>query len=452
MRSFLGRRWVSRGAVAVLAALVAVYAVVLFLGRDPELAPLDSMMTQLASEGSAEARPLFLEASEVACGLLRDFPDDAEALDAVARLYGRFNNGKDAVRCWKRCIELDPELSASAHAAIASVAYDAGDFATAAEHYRSAMQRDPASSTYAVSLGEALTSQGKPEEAVRVLEDDLKSHPDSMPTESLLGQAYLQLQQYDKARQHLEKSVRTHPDYPPAYYSLATVYARLGQAKKAQEYQKKFQELRSEGDRRRRKELKTTDDMARLRWTAASTCADAGRVYIVRGDLEAGERLLLRARELTPDGSPWLLMLARLYEQQGRRDEALAVLADAGRGASEEAATQLHIALACGRLGSNDQAEKAYRRVIALAPHEGSSYAALAQFYLQTGQKLAEAKELAQKAVDLQPVSEYWFLLSQACLRSGDRSAARRAIEEAIALDPGKDAFRRLRAQLQQQP
>jgi predicted Zn-dependent protease len=90
--------------------------------------------------------------------------------------------------------------------------------------------------------------------------------------------------------------------------------------------------------------------------------------------------------------------------------------------------------------------------VSALAPKEGSSYAALAQFYLQTGQKPAEAKDLAQKAADLQPVGEYWFLLSQACLRSGDRRAARRAIEEAVTRDPGHEAFRRFRARLQQQP
>jgi Flp pilus assembly protein TadD len=86
--------------------------------------------------------------------------------------------------------------------------------------------------------------------------------------------------------------------------------------------------------------------------------------------------------------------------------------------------------------------------VIELAPHQGSSYAALAQFYLQVGQKLSEAENLARKAVELEPAGEYWFLLSQACLRSGDRKAARRAIDRALALDPGNEQYRRARDSL----
>jgi tetratricopeptide (TPR) repeat protein len=452
MGSFIGRRWVFRVAAAVLAALGIAYAILPLWRHDADIARLDSVMAESASGATVEARPLFLEAGQVAHDLLRDFRDDAEALDAVARLYRQFRNSKDAIRCWQRCIELDPSLSATAHAAIASAAFDAGDFEAAAEHYRSAMQQDPASSTYPVSLGEALISQGKPEEAVRVLEEDLKSHPRSMPAAALLGRAYLQLHQYDKARRHLESSVRTSPDYPAAYHGLTTAYAHLGEKEKAQEYRKKFQELQSHRDQRRRQELKTRDDMARVRQEVASTYADAARVYIVRGDAQAGERRLLRARELAPNGSPWLLMLASLYEQQGRLDEALATLADASQRAPQELATQLSIAFAYSRLGSNDKAEDAYRQVIELAPRQGSSYAALAQFYLRVGQKLPEAKNLAQKAVELEPAGEYWFLLSQACLRSGDRNAARRAIEQAVALDPGNDAFRRLRDQLRRQP
>jgi len=395
---------------------------------------------------------LFLEAGQVAHDLLRDFRDDAEALDAVARLYQRFRNSKDAIRCWQRSIELDPDRGAAAHAAIAAVAFDTGDLEAAVEHYGSAVQQDPASSTYPVNLGEVLINQGKPEEAVRVLEQDLKFHPYSGPAAALLGQAYLQLHQYDRARQHLESSVRMSPGYPAAYHSLATACAQLGEEQKAQEYRKKFQELQSHKDRQRRRELKTKDDAAQLRETVAGTCADAARVYIVHGDVQAGERLLLRARELAPNGSPWLLTLADLYEQEGRLDEALATLADASQRAPRELSTQLNVAFAYSRLGSNDKAEVAYRQVIELAPHQGSSYAALAQFYLQVGQKLPEAKRLAQKAVELEPAREYWFLLSQACLRSGDRNEARRAIDQAAALDPGNDAFRRLRDELRQQP
>jgi hypothetical protein len=74
MCSFIGRRWVFRGEVAVLGALVAVYAIVLLWRRhDPETARLDSVMAQVASGASDEARPLFLEAGQVARDLRGTF-------------------------------------------------------------------------------------------------------------------------------------------------------------------------------------------------------------------------------------------------------------------------------------------------------------------------------------------------------------------------------------------
>lgn len=451
---FFGRRWVFRSALTASLALLAlgVIAAVYFYARDPEASRLARAIAQFADGASTEARPLFLEAGQAARELLRDCRDDAEALDAVARLYQRLGNSKEAVRCWQRCIELDPALSATAHAEIASLAFDTGDLAVAVEHYRAALQHDPASTAYPVHLGEALINQGQPEEAVRVLEEDLKSHPRSMPTAALLGQAYLQLRQYAKARQHLESSVQMSPDYPAAYHGLITACAQLGDNENSRQYRQKFEELQARKADRHRHELKTRNDVERLRQTVAGTYADAARVYLVRGAVQVGEQRLLRARTLAPNGAPWLLMLAALYEQQGRRDEALAILAEASQRASPDLSAQIRIAAAFGRLGSLDRAEESFRQAMELAPYQGSSHAALAQLFLQSGRKLPEAKLLAQAAVDLEPAPEYWFLLSQACLRTGDRDEARRAIAQAIDLDPGNAAFRQFREHLARLP
>ena len=59
-----------------------------------------------------------------------------------------------------------------------------------------------------------------------------------------------------------------------------------------------------------------------------------------------------------------------------------------------------------------------------------------------SGRKLSEAKKLAAKAVELEPLAKNYFLLGSICRRVGDRAAARAAIEQAVALEPGNPQYR----------
>ncbi len=102
----------------------------------------------------------------------------------------------------------------------------------------------------------------------------------------------------------------------------------------------------------------------------------------------------------------------------------------------------MNIATISIRLGRFDKAESAYQKVIVVAPMESIGYRKLAQLYLNKNTKLAEARTLAQKAVDLEPSAENLFVLGWACDVNGDRPGAAKVIERAIQLDPNNPIYR----------
>ena len=64
---------------------------------------------------------------------------------------------------------------------------------------------------------------------------------------------------------------------------------------------------------------------------------------------------------------------------------------------------------------------------------------------------LPRAKELAQKAVQLEPVAKNYFLLGMTCRANGDLEGAASALTQAAALEPHHAEFRRAREQIKQE-
>ena len=136
-------------------------------------------------------------------------------------------------------------------------------------------------------------------------------------------------------------------------------------------------------------------------------------------------------------------MLAWLYERQGRLDEAQDVLARGRRANPGNLGIHLRSGAFLASRGEYDLAEEVIRKAIEILPYQGGGYAALASMHLASNRKLSEAKELAAKAVALEPLAKNYFLLGSICRAVGDLPAARAAIEEAVALQPGNPEYQR---------
>jgi len=101
------------------------------------------------------------------------------------------------------------------------------------------------------------------------------------------------------------------------------------------------------------------------------------------------------------------------------------------------------------RLGRFDKAQRAYQKVIQLAPARPEGYRALAQFYLRANRNLPEAKTAALKLVEVAPVAANYFLLGDARERPGDRPGAVAAVARAVELDPENAEYRRVLKMIQ---
>lgn len=440
--------WAGGAAVAIALALVFV-----LLPRHPERRQLRAAVREAAAKTSPDSAALLVEAGGLVEQLFHRFPDSGPAWDVAATLYHGLGRTRDAVRCWQRAMDLDPKLGASAHAAMAAVAYQEGQFDEAVRNYRLAMQLDPESTVYPVRAAEALNDQGRHEEVIPLLEELLKTRPRLMTASILLGQAYLGLKQYEKARQHLETGIELGPDFTNGYFALATACARLGDQAKSQEYLARFKELKALDEQRHRQLLQASTDTGQVRSLAARISTGAGKAYLANGEYGLAESCLRRGGELAPTDPEPRTALAWLYEQQQRIDEAQRMLAELCGGAPDDLGAQLSAATAYARLGRHAEAEQAFRRAIELTPQHARGYAALAGFLLQTGRRLDEAGALAQKAADLEPAAENLFLLAQVRRAQGDLAGAVAAIEAAVELAPQHEGYQHLRrALLQSKP
>jgi tetratricopeptide (TPR) repeat protein len=96
------------------------------------------------------------------------------------------------------------------------------------------------------------------------------------------------------------------------------------------------------------------------------------------------------------------------------------------------------------------EAEQTYRALVEAAPQGADGYRELAWLYLRGRIKLPEARQLAEKAVALEPTALNYFVLSRAYDQNGDATRALSALKKAVDLEPTNASYRqtyeRLRA------
>ncbi|MEJ2703950.1 MAG: tetratricopeptide repeat protein [Sedimentisphaerales bacterium] len=258
----------------------------------------------------------------------------------------------------------------------------------------------------------------------------------------LLGQLYSQRQEYEKARRSYEQAIAIQPKYTSAYYGLFTLCSKMKDKAKAREYVATFRKLKAEDMKVLKDRNKAFDDLVKMRKEAAETFMRAGQMYGAKGDGQRAEKLLTRATALDPNNTECLNRLAYLYLTTNRVAGALQIYKRIGDIAPDDLFCHLNIGVLSARLKRFADAERAFRKVIELAPESSNGYRELAQLYLTTGRNLPQARKLAEKAVALEPVAVNYFVLSWACDVSGDSENGLKAIEHAIQLEPDNTKYK----------
>ena len=214
------------------------------------------------------------EALEIADRLLQEYPDSPEAIFARGTVLFRYGLNEDAVKCWKVCLMLVPNL-APAYEYLGLDAFQCGRNDEAVEYLRKAIQYDPESSAAGLYLGEALNNLGRMEEAIPVLEQFLKVAPHSPEPYFQLGQAYWYLKSYERAKEYHQLALREDPNFAQAWHGLGQACERLGEADKAREYLSRHAEMVNQNRAYQGRTIRGRDEMD-VRQSLANAYQTAG--------------------------------------------------------------------------------------------------------------------------------------------------------------------------------
>jgi tetratricopeptide (TPR) repeat protein len=364
-------------------------------------------------------------------------------------VHRRRGNTDQSVSYWEQALQRNPRR-ADVYNRLARLASDKDEYEKAIDLWRKALEVNPAFGGAHIDIARALMALGQYRESIPEIQEELKTALNTPHCHFLLGQAYQHLEDYKNARQSYEKVVELEPQHTNAHYGLYTIYARLKESQKAQQHLAAFQKCKERDALRVRQHDQELTDLKLFSRGLARVCAGAHELYLRAGNAARMEATLKQAVELDPNNVGYLEKLVALYQGTRRTPEALAVCRRIERLDPNDATCQLNIGKLSALMGRPEDAEKALQKVIALLPGHYAGYQELARLYLRTNTNLPRARELAQKAVELAPRADSYFVLGWTCDVAGDPAGAMSAIERALQLDPHNRQYAQLYERIKQ--
>ncbi|MCP4257728.1 MAG: tetratricopeptide repeat protein [Planctomycetes bacterium] len=404
--------------------------------------------TQTEATEDPQFKALRTQEQQLTQRLLRDFPESEKPLVLLGDFYQNRGKTDQALKVWQQVLKKNARR-ADIYDRMAKVAFATDDYKTSSRLWRTAIQINPSLPSLHNNLARSLMQLGQYPEAQQLLEKEIRLSGDNVPSYLLLGGVHLELRQYKDAERCYQKVLEIDPNSHHACYGLYQVYSRLKDRKTAAKYLKQFQQGKSQW-RETKKEtvvrnLSQADSEAGFYGRClAKLCADARKLYLAKGDRQTTEWLLTQAIELDPNSVALHAALTSFYVDAGRVQEALEVCRFIKQLDPNNLSCQLNLGLLAARLGQFEQAEKALRTAIAMAPTQAAGYRELAQLYLRAKTKQVEACDLAAQAVKLEPVASHYFLLGWAYDVTGDRARGLEALQRAVALDPQNQAYQQV--------
>ena len=436
----------------------SVLQILLALNRAPEIVdPLRSLL-ELTPAGERSLRIV---------GLPRMFGRTADRAQAPALLERALQPYADA-----------PATRAAVQVALGRAWLFAQEPAKALDFARSALSLDPLYENAVLLAIELLPVQP---EAQALVTPYLDRHPGSVPVRLLYVRALGASQRYADAVAELERVVRAEPNLAQPWLTLGALQLELKQPAQATTALQRYVQLveagtppsglpRSADDADNSDEsaadAPTTRDQALTQaWLLLSQAAEqqgdfkAAEGWLARidnpqralqvqtrrasilarqGKLEEARALIRRAPEQTAaEARAKLLAEVQLLRDAKRWGDAHALLAQASQKNADDVDLLYEQSMMAEKLDRMDEMERLLRRVIELKPDYQHAYNALGFSLAERNLRLAEAKTLVAKALELSPGDP--FITDSAAwveYRLGNRDEALRLLRKAYGARP----------------
>lgn len=225
---------------------------------------------------------------------------------------------------------------------------------------------------------------------------------------------------------HAQEALKLYPDNIDAHRLLARIYIRTLGDMGAGEVQKESLD----------KAIEQFEAILKLQPDDAYSALWLARLYRFENQHDASEKVLRGLLQREPDNGQALEQLSQLLIDEGRSQEAVALLSQA---ASDSSAPDLYDLLGDAYSQQKDypKAEEAYRKAVDEEPEEPSHRHGLGQA-LMAQDKYAEALEQFKKLSEMEPgTADNYLRMSELYRRLGKFDQAETSLLRAKQLSPG---------------
>jgi tetratricopeptide (TPR) repeat protein len=432
--------------------------------REPNGMPFDPDAALLLYGTLSEAQR-HAEAKEVARWLIANEPDGLRGWFALADAEEKLGDPAAAEKTLREALVEHPgELTI--YGAIARGRRDRGDREGEIAVYREILAFEPDHQATLLALAEALIQAERLAEAIPVLAQVERAHPNDLRTVLRLGFLEFEGRDYAAARSHFERALALNPEQHEVRYFLGVTLRRLDLPEEAiaafdevPETHERFPEARTQiaGIYEKRGEYaRAIAEVERARSHGEARPLD---LYVASlrsraGDFEGALAFLQGLLETSPDDAELLYNIGVIHGEAKRGDEALRWMEKALEKQPDHAGALNYIGYSWAEKGTNlDRAEEYITRALQIRPDDGYITDSLAWVYYMRAQALGgsgrsrDARELLERAIrELERANELTGgdpviseHMGDVYLSLGLKERALKSYEEALALEPRDD-------------
>jgi Flp pilus assembly protein TadD len=204
------------------------------IAKSPKNSSFYDLLAQLQVQSKS-----FDQAAATAQKAMQVNPDDGEAAFLYAQLQVQRGQAANAISTWEQWSKAHPG-NAGAFATLGMLEESLGDKRKAEDYYRKALQIQPAQPLAANNLAYLMLENGENVDvALTLAQTARRSMPNSPNSADTLAWAYYYKGTYGFARDLLEDAIKTNPNSQAMQYHLGMVYSKLGDKNNAASHLKK---------------------------------------------------------------------------------------------------------------------------------------------------------------------------------------------------------------------
>jgi tetratricopeptide (TPR) repeat protein len=347
--------------------------------------------------------------------VLKKNPSDVDGHLLRGRVYLAQNDTTNAIQEFQAVLKSEPRMPA-AHYQLAVAYLGTGNIQQAKSELREVLNAAPTSVDATILLAQLNIQSGAVQPAVEDLERVLKLQPQAGGAYLLLGSAYLAQKQPAKAIDTGRRLVAAVPKDARGPFLIGLGLLSQGKRPEARKALETSLEL-SPGfldpliqlvqmslvDKQPDVALAIARKQATLVSASAPHQMLLAGVYLARRETGPAETAYLKAIELDPKMSEPYRLLAALYADTKRYDQALARLGDALKAKPNDTGALMLTGVIYEQKGDTAKARDAYEKVLAVEPRAAAAANNLAWIYSEYGGDKDKALQLAQMAKEVAP-------------------------------------------------